>query len=371
MKNKQAKKDFDKLLQPFDATDIKYTSDEGTSYIANIKNSGQYDELFAELIKDYSKSEMDEYVNYTDYGCITINNNEPGYITIEVYSNEDDEQLDESTSSKKESINDSKSNTLIDNIKNWTEHDVRIEITYEDEEDDYASICVYMPETNEYLGEWELDLSQCDNQDYAGSIADEINAVDVEETVEESLIAIESLDEDEWSDEELASIFGGDTKYPDDDYESMDPPDITWYGEYKALPKGRGQSPEIKKVMFKFQSLSYNEAKDYFEDTIPEPYVSCKLLGKTDNNASVNDLKTSGFVMIECKDNLIPIQTVKESNNSINPERAYDFLDNITAIADSYDDIENDVNYEKLIKVVDRIEDEIHEIVSLVSALRS
>ena len=78
---------------------------------------------------------------------------------------------------------DSKVRTMIDNIKNWTERDVHISsIACEDYT---ATFEVYIPETNEYIGSWEVDLDRCEDQDYCGDIAAEIDAIDIEDVIEE------------------------------------------------------------------------------------------------------------------------------------------------------------------------------------------
>lgn len=106
MDNKtQGIKDYNKILNLFDPTDIKYNEeeqiDDEIQMYSNIKNiNNEYSDIFNDLIKDYTKNELNEYIKYTDYGYILINNNEPDYITVmvSIYDEnyEDEEELDES-----------------------------------------------------------------------------------------------------------------------------------------------------------------------------------------------------------------------------------------------------------------------------------
>lgn len=134
---------------------------------------------------------------------------------------------------------------------------------------------------------------------------------DDDDYIDESLIPIKEWhDEDEWDDDELASIYGGDTRDSQKNVETDYKESYLWYGTYVSVsPKNRS----IKKIMFEFNSEDYDEAFTTFENIIPEPYSSCKLLGKVIYGiASYKQLQKDGFEMIknnpELEETIIPIE---------------------------------------------------------------
>ena len=114
--------------------------------------------------------------------------------------------------------------------------------------------------------------NRCEDQDYCGDIADEIDAVDIDDVIEEGI---------------------------EDNLDTY-----IWYGKYDAVPLppryNRGDKSTFnKKVMFRFSSGDYEEANEEFKSIIPEPYSRCKLLGKVlDRKSTYDDLSKSGFMMI-------------------------------------------------------------------------
>ena len=127
---------------------------------------------------------------------------------------------------------------------------------------------------------------------------------DDEEDVDlyESLIPIEE-ENDEFSDDELASIYGGDTAQSQKDIENDYKETYLWYGKYERVFSKRGKD-KIVKVMFEFDSEDYDEAMNEFESIIPEPYTECKLLGKLIYGISTyKRLNNEGFKMIKSDTN--------------------------------------------------------------------
>lgn len=107
----QGRIDMDELLKPFDATDLKYTSEDETEYglsiVSVIDNlDGRYDDNFNTIVKNFIQS-GDEYKKDTDYGTIIINMNDDE-IVIEISCNIEDcnEELDESLIPVEEYIED-------------------------------------------------------------------------------------------------------------------------------------------------------------------------------------------------------------------------------------------------------------------------
>ena len=261
MKNKEiANNEFEKILKSFNATDIKYTGEnEDTefntkSYIANIKNTEEYNE-WINSIKNSNEYKYDpsfeDYVKYTDFGEINVTINED-FITIEVKYNIEDESIIE---------------CHVKDIKKIKEdwHDNWVEPT--------------------------IDNDSCET--YQG--------FDIYKGTDES-------------GDETYYIFFENDPMPEPGYEE-------WQAETIELAK---------------------ERCDLYED--PEDEIGIYTGG--DPN--------------ELDESMIPIQESDKDNEEEYYQRnIYDILDNITALADSYDNAENDEKLKALGQTISRIEDEL------------
>lgn len=69
----------------------------------------------------------------------------------------------------------------------------------------------------------------------------------------------------------------------------------TWMGKYKNL------SGEVKKVYFDYETSDFEEAEEYFFDTIPEAYVKAKLLGSA---PSTSLAERDGFTCMNCSSDI-------------------------------------------------------------------
>ena len=128
---------------------------------------------------EYLKAAQDAY----DSGKVSAEAYDSMLMNVDVFCEPEDECYDESIKIT-ESINydDERLQELIDNIKMYLDdEDVTIDAEAVDENDVIVSIEVYS-NSGEYVGSWELDLDLYDDVEYASSIADEINAVDVDDT---------------------------------------------------------------------------------------------------------------------------------------------------------------------------------------------
>ena len=119
-----------------------------------------------------------------------------------------------------------------------------------------------------------------------------------DEEFDESIIPIKEHTDGDWDDDELASIYGGDTAQSQKTIEDELDETYLWYGKYTSISKqSRNSSQElVKKVMFKFNSSDFDEANAEFESIIPELYSNCKLMGKLVYGVgSYKQLEKEGF----------------------------------------------------------------------------
>ena len=370
MNSELAKKDFEKILSNFNATDIKFIDEtedqefQTKSYIANIKKSPEYNDFILNGLDDLDlkyDSTFEDYTKDTSYGQININFNY-GMINVEVKYNVDDETENLEEDYSDEDLIDIQTEDVRDNsfsfLDDWYG---RLEDIIEDLKEHGFSVL-------NATSEW-IDVEK-DEKEYVIKLDGTSRTITIKsiESLGESIIPIEE-EIGEFSDDELASIYGGDTAQSQKDIEEDYEETYLWYGKYDAVPlppryKRKDSSAFGKKVMFKFDSEDYDEALKEFNDIIPEPYSKCKLLGKMIYGVgSYKQLKNDGFEMIEIpnlEEGIIPI----EETNTIVTEKdtfgdyeknVFDALDNIEVLVSSYEE----VNKDTLKSLISRLEDEI------------
>ena len=279
---------------------------------------------------------------------------------LQEYEIPEDNELDESKSLKKENFNSSKVKTMIDNIKNWTEYDVRIEVTYED--NDHATINVYMPETDEYVGEWEVDLSEAENQDYAGSIADEINAVDVEE-LDENLITITTNSMiNESNDTEITDDGDYDAPY----IPMQEPINYNGFDIYKGINE---YDNETYYIFFENDPLPEPGYEEWQAETIEIAKEWCDSYTDPDDEIGIytggdpNELDEREFDFESTKSIKEKISTSDKNKDTLieqdtfgnYEENVFTALDNIEVLASSYEEF----NADSLKTLITRLEDEV------------
>ena len=183
--------DFEELLSKFDAIDIKYTdsseTENGGEYVATIRYEDGYKQFTSNIKSDWEKHDKETdgetYIKYTDYGLKQISfifeNDEISriLISVEYKNNDDNDSLEESCSKVK---------PIKEFYSDWD---------YDDEE----LSAIYGANAN------ELIQRTIDN---AGDYSDEFESIDEDE---EDIIVEYIEDAWDYSDDELANIYGGDS----------------------------------------------------------------------------------------------------------------------------------------------------------------
>ena len=230
MYKNDAYKNFEKLLSKFDAIDIKYTdldeNENGGEYIASIRYDEGYESIVTDIKSNWEKyneeTNGETYIEYTDYGMnqisFTFDGDKISRILILVEYKNDNDSLEESCSKVK---------PIKEFYSDWNYDDEELSAIYGANADELIQRTV--DKTGDYSNEFE---SINENED-----AD---------------IVVEYID-DAWdySDDELANIYGGDTK-PDYDEEI-----IEWDSDVFDDQYDDGEMPILEKSKISADKKTY------------------------------------------------------------------------------------------------------------------
>ena len=364
------KEHFESLLNDFNATDIKYTNEskieDGIQYVANIKNiDSEYDETFSNLINTgFELNEFNEYIKYEDFGYITLSN-ENKMITIEVVDYQGDLLENDNLKSECETV-------FQEILKNFIATDIKYcnEEKMPDNSIEYVASIINVENYEDFINdiknneEYEYDEGSNCYVTYTpfGFISFEFtdriviyirNENDMEE-YNESLTPIqEYYDEDEFDDNELASIYGGDTAQSQKDIAKDELLSTKNFLDIylNSSINANGFMVEIRdtenKVIYKEKySYGYNASYDKDFANNEKPFVTdiikniCKQYdipkeniavsagknkfnGKNVNDSKVNEFKTNYLkdLMLEAVDDWKePIKTNKENTKDKSKE---------------------------------------------------
>lgn len=407
MNNKElAQKDFDELLEPFYGPDIKYIGEDESNVeygemalIANIV-SDNYSE-WIENIKNSDKftyeSATDDYIQNTEYGQIAIHiSNKDNYITIAVYfeiNDNFDEEFESLIPITEEVIDDYKNPTIFDvSFKKDNIYQARYVKAYDEDQ-----VKKYFDEEEpnaEYLGAKDIGMRSILKP---GKPIDDLTKLENKsiKLIKEN-ISWNSFDKFESViDKYLPSTGEGDTMasqivtavnkliykwYNDGDVFDNRYRLEGWLNNLSSYANWLDKYiPESKNILTKitdihsdneYSELLYNLATITLNDDFLKDYSTKDKVGSIYNckgpyifeeeNYDEDDEEDWDEFWEEETESIVPI---KEKTSLDDYQRIiYDGLDNIVILADSYDGAEDDINFEKLNLVFERIEEEIENI---------
>lgn len=320
----KAKKDFDNLLEPFNGIDIKAINEieddefDTKSYVANILPTNYND--WIETIKNSNEYEFDadfnDYVKYTDYGEINIQINDD-YITIEVKYNVDN-------------LNES---------KKLTEGGIYPVGLNEDANEALKNIIDELIGGDNKVTNVELipslGFGGAGRYWYAAKIELDDNCIINYINEEETPLAYKLLQNDELIINIYSDISIDCSANKTDYYDGV---------TLDMLTSAEGNSKDLDKESYiigdKIIDILYNNEEKILE--------VLKNYEEIDTDELEDEGLEESLIKIEEKMTLDDYQRI-----------IYDGLDNISALAESYDGAENDTNFEKLNLTFERIEEEI------------